>query len=44
MIVDGTPVGEVIQSASSKVQVSLEKLGKADKGTNVWGRNNELQM
>ncbi len=42
-IVDGKPVDEVARSAFSKVQESLERLGKADIRSNVLGRNRDLQ-
>ncbi|SRR5216684_5831446 len=43
LIVDGNPVDEVARSAFTKVQESLERLGKADIRSNVLGRNRDLQ-
>ena len=42
LIVNGTPLVEVVQSACSMVEERLEKLGKVDVGVNVWGRKRKV--
>ena len=43
LIVDGTPVKEVAQSAFLMVPDGLRRLGKPDVGVNVLGRNRNLK-